>query len=109
MAMAKHIRMERDGPVGIITIDRRERFNSLDVETAQDLEPAARRQREENALHLPRQAAHAVEQQLCRRHLDPGDALLAAERLPGRDRVLPARRDGHVAAGRIRVQRRARV
>jgi 2-(1,2-epoxy-1,2-dihydrophenyl)acetyl-CoA isomerase len=36
----KHIRMERDGPVGIITIDRRERFNSLDVETAQDLRKA---------------------------------------------------------------------
>jgi len=36
----KHIRMERDGPVGVITIDRRERFNSLDVETAQDLRKA---------------------------------------------------------------------
>jgi 2-(1,2-epoxy-1,2-dihydrophenyl)acetyl-CoA isomerase len=35
-----HIRVERAGPgdgVGIITIDRRERFNSLDVETARDL------------------------------------------------------------------------
>ena len=39
----KHIRMERDGPVGIITIDRRERFNSLDVETAQDLRKAGLR------------------------------------------------------------------
>jgi 2-(1,2-epoxy-1,2-dihydrophenyl)acetyl-CoA isomerase len=36
----KHIRMERDGSVGIITIDRRERFNSLDVETAQDFRKA---------------------------------------------------------------------
>jgi 2-(1,2-epoxy-1,2-dihydrophenyl)acetyl-CoA isomerase len=36
----KHIRMERDGAVGIITIDRRERFNSLDVETAQDFRKA---------------------------------------------------------------------
>jgi 2-(1,2-epoxy-1,2-dihydrophenyl)acetyl-CoA isomerase len=36
----KHIRMERDGAVGIITIDRRERFNSLDVETAQDFRRA---------------------------------------------------------------------
>lgn len=35
-----HIRTERDGAVGIITIDRRERFNSLDVATAQDLRKA---------------------------------------------------------------------
>ncbi len=35
-----HIRTTRDGAVGIITIDRRERFNSLDVETAQDLRKA---------------------------------------------------------------------
>lgn len=31
----EHIRIDRDGPVGVITIDRRERFNSLDVATAQ--------------------------------------------------------------------------
>jgi len=36
----KHIRMERDGRVGIITIDRPERFNSLDVETAQGFRKA---------------------------------------------------------------------
>ncbi len=36
----RHIRMEREGEVGIITIDRRERFNSLDVETAQDFRKA---------------------------------------------------------------------
>ncbi|HTR50406.1 MAG TPA: enoyl-CoA hydratase/isomerase family protein [Kofleriaceae bacterium] len=35
-----HIRVERDGAVGILTIARRERFNSLDVETAQDLRKA---------------------------------------------------------------------
>jgi 2-(1,2-epoxy-1,2-dihydrophenyl)acetyl-CoA isomerase len=35
-----HIRMEREGAVGFITIDRRERFNSLDVATAQDLRKA---------------------------------------------------------------------
>ncbi len=35
-----HIGMERDGAVGIITLDRRERFNSLDVATAQDLRKA---------------------------------------------------------------------
>ena len=35
-----HIRVERDGAVGILTIDRRERFNSLDVETAQDFRKA---------------------------------------------------------------------
>jgi 2-(1,2-epoxy-1,2-dihydrophenyl)acetyl-CoA isomerase len=36
----KHIRIEREGAVGLITIDRRERFNSLDVETAQDFRKA---------------------------------------------------------------------
>jgi 2-(1,2-epoxy-1,2-dihydrophenyl)acetyl-CoA isomerase len=36
----KHIRVERDGAVGILTIDRRERLNSLDVETAQDFRRA---------------------------------------------------------------------
>ena len=38
-----HIRMEREGSVGVITIDRRERFNSLDVETAQDFRKAGLR------------------------------------------------------------------
>lgn len=36
----KHITAEADGAVGIITIDRRERFNSLDVETARELRKA---------------------------------------------------------------------
>jgi 2-(1,2-epoxy-1,2-dihydrophenyl)acetyl-CoA isomerase len=31
-----HIRIDRDGAVAFLTIDRRERFNSLDVETARD-------------------------------------------------------------------------
>ena len=35
-----HILTETDGAVGIITIARRERFNSLDVETARDLRKA---------------------------------------------------------------------
>jgi 2-(1,2-epoxy-1,2-dihydrophenyl)acetyl-CoA isomerase len=35
-----HIHVECDAGVGIITIDRRERFNSLDVTTAQDLRKA---------------------------------------------------------------------
>ncbi|HZT75893.1 MAG TPA: enoyl-CoA hydratase-related protein [Vicinamibacterales bacterium] len=35
-----HIRVERAGGVGTITIDRRERFNSLDVRTAQDFRRA---------------------------------------------------------------------
>ena len=35
-----HIRTEVDGAVGVITIDRKERFNSLDVETARDLRKA---------------------------------------------------------------------
>ncbi len=36
----EHIHVEREGAVGILTIDRRERFNSLDVTTAQDLRRA---------------------------------------------------------------------
>lgn len=36
-----HIRVDRTGLVGTITIDRRERFNALDVETARDLRSAA--------------------------------------------------------------------
>jgi 2-(1,2-epoxy-1,2-dihydrophenyl)acetyl-CoA isomerase len=35
-----HIRLERDGSVATITIDRRARFNSLDVDTARDLRKA---------------------------------------------------------------------
>lgn len=35
-----HIHSEIDGSVGTITIDRRERFNSLDVETARELRKA---------------------------------------------------------------------
>ncbi len=38
--MASHIRIERHGAVGVLSIARRERFNSLDVETAQDLRKA---------------------------------------------------------------------
>lgn len=37
---AQHIKLTREGAVGIITIDRRERFNSLDVQTARDLRKA---------------------------------------------------------------------
>lgn len=36
----KHIRITREGGVAILSIARRERFNSLDVETAQDLRRA---------------------------------------------------------------------
>lgn len=38
-----HIRMERRGSVGIITMDRPERFNALDVRMAQDLRKAGLR------------------------------------------------------------------
>jgi len=38
--MSEAIRLEREGAVGVITIARRERFNSLDVETAQQLRRA---------------------------------------------------------------------
>jgi 2-(1,2-epoxy-1,2-dihydrophenyl)acetyl-CoA isomerase len=39
--MVTHIQTRRDGAVGVITIDRIARFNSLDVATAQDLRRAA--------------------------------------------------------------------
>ena len=38
--MTDHIRIEHHGAVGVLTIARRDRFNSLDVETAQDLRRA---------------------------------------------------------------------
>src|SRR3954463_7772841 len=38
--MTSHIRIEHHGAVGVLTIARRDRFNSLDVETAQDLRKA---------------------------------------------------------------------
>jgi enoyl-CoA hydratase/carnithine racemase len=38
--MTSHIRIEHHGAVGVLTIARRDRFNSLDVETAQDFRKA---------------------------------------------------------------------
>lgn len=38
--MGTNIKLSRDGAVGILTIDRAERFNSLDVETARDFRSA---------------------------------------------------------------------
>ena len=38
--MGNHIRIDRHGAVGVLTIARRQRFNSLDVATAQDLRKA---------------------------------------------------------------------
>ena len=38
--MMEHVRIDRDGAVGVITIDRPARFNSLDVSTARDLRRA---------------------------------------------------------------------
>jgi 2-(1,2-epoxy-1,2-dihydrophenyl)acetyl-CoA isomerase len=35
-----HIRIDREGHVGVISIDRRDRFNSMDVDTAQDFRKA---------------------------------------------------------------------
>ena len=40
-ARESHIKLERSGAVAIVTIDRTARFNSLDVETAQDLRRTA--------------------------------------------------------------------
>ena len=36
----EHLRIERDGAVGTLVIDRRERFNSMDVATARDFRKA---------------------------------------------------------------------
>jgi enoyl-CoA hydratase/carnithine racemase len=41
MLTGEHIRVAREGAVGVLTIDRRERMNALDVQTAQDLRRAA--------------------------------------------------------------------
>jgi len=43
MAESEHIHVEHQGPVGILTIARRERLNSLDVRTAQDFRKAGLR------------------------------------------------------------------
>lgn len=40
VAAMERIRVEREGAVGILTIDRRDRFNSLDVSTARDFRKA---------------------------------------------------------------------
>lgn len=39
-ALGPHIRIEKDGAVGTLVIDRKERFNALDVATARDLRAA---------------------------------------------------------------------
>ena len=46
----EHIRTAQDGGVGVITIDRRERFNALDVMTAHDLHQAARAMARDHAV-----------------------------------------------------------
>jgi 2-(1,2-epoxy-1,2-dihydrophenyl)acetyl-CoA isomerase len=38
--MPSHIRIDKDGAVGFLTMDRRERFNALDVKMAEDLRKA---------------------------------------------------------------------
>jgi len=38
--MGSHIHIDRDGAVGFLTMERRERFNALDVQMAQDLRAA---------------------------------------------------------------------
>jgi 2-(1,2-epoxy-1,2-dihydrophenyl)acetyl-CoA isomerase len=40
MGNMEHIRIDRDGAVGVLSIDRPARFNSLDVDTARDLRKA---------------------------------------------------------------------
>jgi 2-(1,2-epoxy-1,2-dihydrophenyl)acetyl-CoA isomerase len=43
MGAPSHVRVERDGPVGVLLMDRPERFNALDVRMAQDLRAAGLR------------------------------------------------------------------
>src|SRR5947199_126972 len=51
--MGDHIRIDRQGAVGVLTIARRQRFTSLDVATAQDLRKAGlHRDREIRAVVL---------------------------------------------------------
>jgi 2-(1,2-epoxy-1,2-dihydrophenyl)acetyl-CoA isomerase len=47
-----HIRIDLDGPVGVITIDRAARFNSLDVATAQDLRRAGLQMSRDQAVRV---------------------------------------------------------
>ena len=48
--LTSHIRVDRDGAVGVITIDRAKRFNSLDVATARDLRRAGLQMAREDAV-----------------------------------------------------------
>lgn len=50
--MTTNIRMERDGAVGVITIDRRERFNAMDVTTAQDFRRAGLQLARDGGIHV---------------------------------------------------------
>jgi 2-(1,2-epoxy-1,2-dihydrophenyl)acetyl-CoA isomerase len=52
MLTSPHIHLARDGAVGVITIDRRARFNSLDVATAQDLRRAGLQMAREEAVRV---------------------------------------------------------
>ncbi len=47
-----HIHLRREGAVGVITIDRRERFNAMDVETAQDFRRAGLQYARDEAIHV---------------------------------------------------------
>ena len=74
-----HIRVRRDGAVGIITIDRPERFNSLDVRTAQDFRRAGLQLAREDAVRvvvlqgLPRMFCSGADLKFIRDGGDPGD------------------------------------
>jgi 2-(1,2-epoxy-1,2-dihydrophenyl)acetyl-CoA isomerase len=52
MPVTKHIRVERNGAIGLITLDRRQRFNSLDVETARDFRQAGLRCARDDSLRV---------------------------------------------------------
>jgi 2-(1,2-epoxy-1,2-dihydrophenyl)acetyl-CoA isomerase len=49
--LTPHIDVRRDGTVGIVTIDRPQRFNSLDVATARDLRKAGLQMARDEAVH----------------------------------------------------------
>jgi len=48
----EHIRMRRDGKVGVITIDRPARFNSMDAHTAQDFRRAGLQYARDNGVRV---------------------------------------------------------
>ena len=86
----QHIRMERDGAVGSITIDRPARFNSMDVLTAQDFRRAALQYARDDEVRvvvlrgLPNMFCSGADLKYIARHGDDRVAYLSPEARPPR-------------------------